>query len=220
MRKLVLNPNVSVGPFVFGTEQKEMWKIMKNEFGSERDPLVERSLPAYETEYYANPDVNLSYKDNKLISVTFIDDIRERYCEIYLGKEKIWPRTEKKFLSIFGRDSFVEVYGSYYHTEFSLAVGWDDNPPSLLIGQEGYCSEAVENYQLFDTVLNMKKGMNRNDCRMLINRIPIVSDDGKTDHYLHGVIRPEKISLTYDSRNNLVKLIKTFPDGEIIDFFG
>ena len=183
MRKLVLNPNVSVGPFVFGTEQKEMWKIMKNEFGSERDPLVERSLPAYETEYYANPDVNLSYKDNKLISVTFIDDIRERYCEIYLGKEKIWPRTEKKFLSIFGRDSFVEVYGSYYHTEFSLAVGWDDNPPSLLIGQEGYCSEAVENYQLFDTVLNMKKGMNRNDCRMLINRIPIVSDDGKTDHY-------------------------------------
>ena len=207
MRKLVLNPNVSVGPFVFGTEQKEMWKIMKNEFGSERDPLVERSLPAYETEYYANPDVNLSYKDNKLISVTFIDDIRERYCEIYLGKEKIWPRTEKKFLSIFGRDSFVEVYGSYYHTEFSLAVGWDD-------------SEAVENYQLFDTVLNMKKGMNRNDCRMLINRIPVVSDDGKTDHYHHGVIRPEKISLTYDSRNNLVKLIKTFPDGEIIDFFG
>ena len=220
MRKLVLNPNVSVGPFVFGTEQKEMWKIMKNEFGSERDPLVERSLPAYETEYYANPDVNLSYKDNKLISVTFIDDIRERYCEIYLGKEKIWPRTEKKFLSIFGRDSFVEVYGSYYHTEFSLAVGWDDNPPSLLIGQEGYCSEAVENYQLFDTVLNMKKGMNRNECRMLINRIPVVSDDGKTDHYHHGVIRPEKISLTYDSRNNLVKLIKTFPDGEIIDFFG
>lgn len=54
----------------------------------------------------------------------------------------------------------MEAYGSYYHTEFSIAVGWDDNPHSLTIGQKGYCSEIVENYQLFDTVLNMKKGMN------------------------------------------------------------
>ena len=98
MKKLFLNPNVSVGPFVFGTEQKEMWKIMKKEFGSERE------LPVFESEDYQNPHVQLEYIDRKLISVTFIDDIRERYCEIYLGKEKIWPRTEKKFLSIFGRD--------------------------------------------------------------------------------------------------------------------
>ena len=36
MHKLILNPNISVGPFVFGVEQKEIWRIMKEEFGSEQ----------------------------------------------------------------------------------------------------------------------------------------------------------------------------------------
>ena len=35
MKKLILNPNVSVGPFVFGTEQEKIWEIIKKEFGSE-----------------------------------------------------------------------------------------------------------------------------------------------------------------------------------------
>ena len=29
MKKLILKPNISVGPFVFGTEQEEVWKIIK-----------------------------------------------------------------------------------------------------------------------------------------------------------------------------------------------
>ena len=90
MKKLFFNPNVSVGPFVFGTEREDIWKMMKREFGSERD------LPVFETENYQTPYVQLEYINNKLISVSFIDDITRRDCEIYLGKEKIWPRTEKK----------------------------------------------------------------------------------------------------------------------------
>ncbi len=218
MKKLIFKPNVSVGSFVFGTEQEKVWEIMKSEFGSERNPLIDRQLPAYETEYYANPNVHLSYKDSKLISVDFIDDISKRYLEIYLGNEKIWPRTEKKFLSIFGYDSFVDIYGSYYHTDFSLAVGWDDNPPSLLIGQKGYCTEAVENFRLVNAILNMKKGMNRNECRMIINNTPQVSCDGRTDCYPHGIIRPEVTSLTFDSDNKLIKASQTFPNGEVVNF--
>jgi hypothetical protein len=217
MKKLILNPNISVGPFVFGTEQEEIWKIMKKEFGSERDSIVERSLPAYESEYYDNPNVHLSYKDNKLISIMFIDDIRQRYCEIYLGQEKIWPRTEKKFLSIFGRDSFTEVYGSYYHTTLSLIPEWDENPPYLLIGKKGYAAEAAENYQLFEIAEGMKKMMDRKYCRMLIDRTPQISEDGRTDHYPHGIIRPEIISLTFDSNDKLIKVTKKFPDGYLLN---
>ncbi len=217
MHKLILNPNISVGPFVFGTEQQEMWEIMKKEFGSVRDSLVERRKPSYESEYYENPDVHLEYKDGKLISVNFIDDITERYCEIYLEGQKIWPRTERKFLSMFGRDSFTEIYGSYYHTKLSLAVGWDDNPPSLLIGQEGYCAEAVEHFRFFQIVLKMKKGMPRNECRMVINRTYQVSEDGRTDDYPYGVIKREVTSLTFDSDNRLIKSWQSFPDGHVIN---
>jgi hypothetical protein len=217
MHKLRLTPNVSVGPFVFGTEQQEMWEIMKNEFGSVRSSIVERNKPSYESEYYANPDIHLDYKDNKLISVNFIDDIRQRYCEIYLEDQKIWPRTERKFLAIFGRDSFIEIYGTYYHTRFSLAVGWDDNPPSLLIGQEGYCTEAVEHFRFYNIVSKMEKGLPRDVCRMTINRAYHVSEDGRSDNYQHGVIKREATSLTFDSDNRLIKAWQSYPDGDVID---
>ena len=217
MKNLILKPNVSVGPFVFGTEQKEIWKIMKEEFGSERDPIVYRDLPAYESEYYANPKVHLEYKDSKLISVNFIDDIRERYCEIYLGKEKIWPRTEKKFLSMFDKDSFVEIYGSYFHLDSSIAADWEDNTPTLTIGCKGYCAEIVENSRLFNVASAMKKGMSRTECRMLINRSPQVSNDGRTDNYLYGIIKPEVTSLTYDSSDKLIRASQSFPSGDVIN---
>jgi len=112
MKKLILNPNVSVGPFVFGTKREDMWAIMKKEFGSERD------LPVFETEDYENPHVQLEYIDEKLISVTFIDDIRKRYCEIYLGNEKIWPRTEK--------NSYLYLGGirSLKHLEHSIILNY------------------------------------------------------------------------------------------------
>lgn len=55
MYKLQLVPNVSVGPFVSGMEQAEVHAMMKREFGSEQDPLVECRFPVYESEYYANP---------------------------------------------------------------------------------------------------------------------------------------------------------------------
>ena len=147
----------------------------------------------------------------------FIDDIRQRYCEIYLGHEKIWPRTEKKFLSIFGQDSFTEVYGSYYHTTLSLIPEWDENPPYLLIGKKGYAAEAAENYQLFEIAEGMKKMMDRKYCRMLIDRTPQISEDGRTDHYPHGIIRPEIISLTFDSNDKLIKVTKKFPDGYLLN---
>jgi hypothetical protein len=211
MKKLILNPNVSVGPFVFGTKREDMWAIMKKEFGSERD------LPVFETEDYENPHVQLEYIDEKLISVTFIDDIRKRYCEIYLGNEKIWPRTEKKFLSIFGRDSFVETFGAFYHTELSLLIDCDHNPPSLTIGCDGYCNEIVENFRLFYTASKMKKGMSRDECRMLINRQPLISDDGRTDCYPYGKLRPEVTSLTYDSNNKLIKATQSYPEGKVLN---
>ena len=217
MKKFILDPNISVGPFVFDTEQEKIWKMMKKEFGSVRDPIVDRYLPAYESEYYENPNVHLSYKDNKLISIMFIDDISQRYCEIYLGQEKIWPRTEKKFLSIFGRDSFTEVYGSYYHTTLSLIPDWDENPPYLLIGKKGYAAEAAEHLQLFAIVSDMIKGMDRDKCRMLINHTPQVSKDGRTDFYPYGFIKPEVTALTFDSNDKLIRAVQTFTDGDVLN---
>lgn len=217
MKKLILNPNVSVGPFVFGTEQEKIWEIIKKEFGSESKPIIENVPPAYKEEYHENPHVHLEYKDNRLISVSFMDDITRRYCEIYLGKEKIWPRTEKKFLSIFGESAFIEVFGLYYHTELSLIANWDDNPTSLTIGCKGYSTEIVENFRLFYTALEMKKGMNRKECRTLMNRTPQVSIDGRTDNYPFGIIKPEVTSLTYDSDDRLIKACQSFPDENIID---
>ena len=211
MKKLFFNPNVSVGPFVFGTEREDIWKMMKREFGSERD------LPVFETENYQTPYVQLEYINNKLISVSFIDDITRRDCEIYLGKEKIWPRTEKKLLPIFGRDSFVDIYGTYYHKDFSFIAEWDDRPPSLTIGCQGYCSELLENFRIFYTALEMKKGMNRSECRKLMNRPPEVSRDGKTDNYPYGIIKPELTSLTYDSDDRLIRAQKTFSEEDTID---
>ncbi len=38
MKKLILNHTISAGPFVFGTEQEEIWKIIKRELGSECNP--------------------------------------------------------------------------------------------------------------------------------------------------------------------------------------
>ena len=217
MKKLILNPNISVGPFVFGTEQEEVWKIVKREFGSERDPKTERSLPAYEAEYYPIPNILLEFKERKLLSVSFNDDISQRYCEIYLGKEKIWPRSKKKFFSIFSMDSFVDVYGRYFHPQLSIGVDWDDDLPSLLIGQPGYSSEMIENYRLFDIAISLKKMTDRKECRRLINRTPQVSEDGRTDYYPFGVIKPEVISLTFDANNKLIKVIKKFPDGYLLN---
>ena len=182
MKKLILDPNVSVGPFVFGTEQEKIWEIIRDEFSSECNPIIENIPPVYKSEYHENPNVHLEYKDNKLISVSFIDDITK-----------------------------------YYHTELSLTVGWDDNPPSLTIGCKGYSTEIVENYRLFYTALKMKKGMNRKECRTLMNRTPQVSIDGRTDNYPFGIIKPEVTSLTYDSDDRLIKACQSFPDENIID---
>ena len=55
MKKFILNPNISVGPFVFGMAREEVWKMMKDEFGTERE------LPTFEREYYTNPNVLLEY---------------------------------------------------------------------------------------------------------------------------------------------------------------
>ena len=217
MKKLILNPNISVGSFVFGTEQEEVWKIVKREFGSERDPKTERSLPAYEAEYYPIPNILLEFKERKLLSVSFNDDISQRYYEIYLGKEKIWPRSKKKFFSIFSMDSFVDVYGRYFHPQLSIGVDWDDDLPSLLIGQPGYSAEMIENYRLFDAALAMKKGINRDECRILINRTPQVSEDGRTDFYPYGVIKPEVTALTFDANDKLTNAVQTFPDGDIVN---
>ena len=217
MKKLILTPNISVGPFVFGTEQEEVWKIIKMEFESERNPKTERSLPAYEAEYYPIPNILLEFKERKLLSVSFNDDISQRYCEIYLGKEKIWPRSKKKFFSIFGAESFVDVYGRYFHPQLSIGVDWDDDLPSLLIGQPGYSTEMIENYRLFDIAIRLKKMTDRKECCRLINRTPQVSEDGRTDCYPFGVIKPEVISLTFDANNKLIKVIKKFPDEYLLN---
>ena len=63
----------------------------------------------------------------------------------------------------------------------------------------------------------MKKGMNRKECRTLMNRTPQVSIDGRTDNYPFGIIKPEVTSLTYDSDDRLIKACQSFPDENIID---
>ncbi len=117
----------------------------------------------------------------------FIDNIRERSIEIYFGGVKIWPRTEKKFLSIFGKDSFEEICW-FFHIDFSLSPDWSENPPSLIVGQECYCVELVEGRQIADIVMGMKKGMSRSGSRKLLECQMEISDDCRTDIYRHGVI--------------------------------
>ena len=116
MIELRFIPNISVGPFVFGTEREEVWKMMKNEFGTERE------LPTFEREYYKYPNVFLEFIENKLMSVSFADDYPKRYCDIYFNDERIWPRTQEKFFSIFEGNTFVDVYGSYMSSELSITT--------------------------------------------------------------------------------------------------
>lgn len=105
------------------------------------------------------------------------------------------------------------MFGSYRHPDLSLAACWDDNPPSLLIAQAGYCAEAIENFKLFNTVSDLKKGMPREVVRKLIKHTPQISDDGRTDHYSLGSIAPEVTSVTFDSNDNLIKITKKFTSG-------
>ena len=57
----------------------------------------------------------------------------------------------------------------------------------------------------------------KNECRVIIGRTPSVSADGRTDTYSHGVIRPEIVSLTFDSDNKLITVTKRFPDGDVLN---
>ena len=100
MNKFNLEPNVSVGPLVFGTQRQEIREIMKDRFDAEVD------LPVFEREYYKTLNVFLEYVDEKLVSVEFVDDRENRTCEIYYQKEKIWPRTKKKFFALLGNETF------------------------------------------------------------------------------------------------------------------
>jgi len=59
--------------------------------------------------------------------------------------------------------------------------------------------------------------MIRTECRMLINRPPKVSNDGRTDNYLYGIIKPEVTSLTYDSNDKLIIVSQSFPNGHVIN---
>ncbi len=220
MYKLQLVPNVSVGPFVFGMEQAEVHAMMKREFGSEQDPLVERRFPVYESEYYDNLNVRLEYKEGKLITVYFIDNIKERFIEIHFGGVKIWPRTKKKFASIFGRDIFEDDLGVLYHKEYSLIAGWDGQINKLIVGQEGYCAEMLESIQLFFAASSLSKGMSRSECRKLMERQPEISDDGRTDIYRHGFIEPDVISLAYDPDDLLLTVTQLLPDGQVVNLVG
>lgn len=205
MKKFILNPNISVGPFVFGMEREEVWKMMKDKFGTERE------LPTFEREYYTNPNVLLEYIDNKLVSVSFVDDRYRRYCEIYLNGEKIWPRTQKKFFSIFGEHSFVDVYGEYMSSELSIATEWElDGRHNLLLAITGYSKEMIECFQFFGIILELKKGMERDKVRKLIGRTPKISNDGRTDCYPQGFYSPEETFITYDANNRLVKITKKY----------
>ena len=58
--------------------------------------------------------------------------------------------------------------------------------------------------------------MARSQCRMIINRNSIFSDDGKTDCYPHGVIRPEVKFPTFDDYARLIGVAKEFPDKKIL----
>ncbi len=210
MIELRFIPNISVGPFVFGTEREEVWKMMKNEFGTERE------LPTFEREYYKYPNVFLEFIENKLMSVSFADDYPKRYCDIYFNDERIWPRTQEKFFSIFEGNTFVDVYGSYMSSELSITTAWEDGHQSLLLAKTGYCKELIESYQLFGIVLHLKKGMGRDEVRKIVGRIPEVVDAGDTDCYPIGIYSPEETFLTYDVNDKLVKIIKKFNDEGII----
>ena len=51
---------------------------------------------------------------------------------------------------------------------------------------------------------------------MIINRNSIFSDDGKSDCYPHGVIRPEVKFPTFDDYARLIGVAKEFPDKKIL----
>ena len=217
MKKLILNPNISVGHFMFGADREQILEIIKKEFNTDCEPITDCHSPTYHTEYFENPDIYLEYKDNKLVSVKFYNHPKLRYCEVYLGNEKIWPRTEKKFLSIFGREAFTEIGSAYCHTQLSLKALWQEKPAELIAGAEGYCAEIIQNFRyLITSIEDLDRGMSRNECRRLMKNPPQFSEDGRTDCYSCGVFQPRVTSLTYDADDKLMAASHTYPDGSVL----
>ncbi len=132
----------------FGTERTEVWKIMKWEFGTERDQ------PVYDFEYYPDLNLQLYYFKERLISANFINENDEHGCEIYLAGQKIWPFSHKKFFSLFGEEAFVENLAIYDHAELSISAGWEDEVPTLLLAGRGYCAEHIENMRINNVCLS------------------------------------------------------------------
>ncbi len=208
MNKFNLEPNVSVGPLVFGTQRQEIREIMKDRFDAEVD------LPVFEREYYKTLNVFLEYVDEKLVSVEFVDDRENRTCEIYYQKERIWPRTKKKFFALLGNETFDDVFGVLMCRNLSLNVDWEPGePPSLLVAQGGYCGELIDCYSLVTKVLDLKKGMDRENVRDILCFTPQISDDSRTDIYALGVYSPEVTFLTYDENDKLIKIVKKYNSG-------
>ena len=220
VRKLQLEPNVSVGPFVFGMDQAEVRRIMKTDFGSEPDPGTDRNIPGYATDLYDEPEVRFEYLGGKLIAVSFAQEVSQSGIEIYLDKVKIWPLAEYQFVPLFGRAALAEQAETFYHFGYSLSVDWTEDHPSLVIGREGYSSEAFESVSLFRTVIRLKKGMTRDECRKLMERDPEVSPNGRSDRYPHGTIRPEIYCLTYDPGDRLIQTSHQFPGAEAVKMIG
>ncbi len=213
MIKLDFIPNVSVGPFVFGMVRKDIWKIMQTKFGSEREHVVFDDLG----DCYLYPNFQFEYCDNQLISINILDDINKRYCDVYLGEEKIWPRTERKIMSMFGRDSFTDIYSTYYHTELSMVFRWYDNPKSLLLAQKGYCTEYVESFQFFELLHVLKIGSKRQDVRRTLKKKFRVSGNGRTDCYHYGFLSPKDVTVLFDDEDRLLNVNMKFHDGTDID---
>ncbi len=213
MIKFEFIPNASIGSFVFGMRREEVWKIMKTEFGSERDPIASDG----DSDSFLYPNLDFEYFNNKLISVAVVDDINKRYCEVYLRKEKIWPRTERKIMSMFGRDSFTDIYSTYYHTELSMVFSWDDNPKCLLLAQKGYCTEYVESFQFYELLHVLKKGCDRQEVRKILQKPYHVSADGRTDCYHYGFLSPKDVTVLFDDDDRLLNVNLKFYDGTDID---
>ncbi len=208
---LDLDPGISVGPLKFGTDREEICKIIKKEYGCDREILEEYR------DFYESLDLLLDFNDNKLERAQFIADPHNKACEIKFNGEKIWPRTRKKFFSIFEKYNFAVFFECYTNADLDIGAQWVDNPPTFAASEKGYGATWIETMRLTKVTLSLKKGMKRSEIRSLIKLEPTISDDGCTDIFHDDKYLTTYIHLTYNTDGILVSGFEHFPDDKKID---
>ncbi len=208
VKQLILNPTIALGPLVFDSPRDEIWQIMKKEFNCKAQDWDA------ESEYYEEYDLEFEYYNDRLIALTTNCDAGEHFVEVWWHNRKIWPATFGDFFTDFKIQDFVDVCGTIYNPNLSLAVEFDHEFSTIILGNRNYCAEIVENFKLSEAMEKLAVGMSRDEVRQQLNFEYRRCDDQRMDCYAQGLYLPEETFLTYDPQDKLTEVVKRFPNGK------